>query len=552
MLLARPSGVLGVDMASSEEIEARAAKIASVLRPLGNGVLSREQAKRAAQLLNVHWATVYRLRRRFLANPVTSTLQPSPCGRIPGGRLDPAVETVIDDVVHEWLPAQRQLAHPATDLVLEIKRRCAVVGLDSPSRSTVARRWTAYRQQDALARAALPESMVAPGTFAVRYPLDIVQVDHTQADILLVSELDGRVIGRPWLSLALDVASRCVLGFYLGMERPGAATVGLLLTRVALPKASWLARIGVEADWPMRGIPRVLHLDNAAEFKSRALRSGCREYGIDLMYRPVGKPHFGGHIERLNRTLMERVRGLPGATGSSPKGRKARQAEKTASLTLRDFEQWLTIEIGRRYHQSPHRGLSELPPAEKWRELSSSAESRYLPNAPDAELQFLIRFLPVEQRTIQANGLNIFWIRYWHPLFAAWRETRRAVTVRYHPEDLSRVFVNAGKKTYIEVRYADLRRPSISLFEQRAALKSIRERGQRTISERGIFETIMQQRSVIMNATRATRKRRRSRSQSIPPVGRLDRQDAEQQPEQRDAEQVDYDLPVTAYDVEQW
>ena len=44
---------------------------------------------------------------------------------------------------------------------------------------------------------------------------------------------------------------------------------------------------------------------------------------------------------------MERVRGLPGATGSSPKGRKARQAEKTATLTLREFEQWLAIEVAR-------------------------------------------------------------------------------------------------------------------------------------------------------------------------------------------------------------
>jgi putative transposase len=74
-----------------------------------------------------------------------------------------------------------------------------------------------------------------------------------------------------------------------------------LLTRAALSKAPWLAKIEADAEWPMRGIPRVLHLDNAAEFKSRALRSGCREYGIDLMYRPVGRPHFGGHIERLNR-----------------------------------------------------------------------------------------------------------------------------------------------------------------------------------------------------------------------------------------------------------
>ncbi|WP_240975418.1 Mu transposase C-terminal domain-containing protein [Paraburkholderia aromaticivorans] len=152
--------------------------------------------------------------------------------------------------------------------------------------------------------------------------------------------------------------------------------------------------------------------------------------------------------------------------------------------------------------KSPHRGLSELPPAEKWRELSRSAESRYLPSAPDAELQFLIRFLPAEPRTIQADGLNLFRIRYWHPLFAAWREPRRAVTVRYHPEDPSRVFVSAGKKSYIEVRHADLRRRPISLFEQRAALKSIRARGQRTISEREIFETVMQQRGGIVNATR--------------------------------------------------
>ena len=202
---------------------------------------------------------------------MASALHPLPSGRSRGPRLDATIESAIDEAVHEWLPAQRQLARPATDSVLEIKRRCALSGLVSPSRSTVSRRWATYREQEALAPAALPDAIIAPGTFEARYPLDIVQIDHTQADILLVNELDGQVIGRPWLSLALDVATRCVLGFYLGMERPGAATVGLLLTRVVLPKAPWLEKIGVEADWPMRGNPRILHLDNAAEFKSRAL-----------------------------------------------------------------------------------------------------------------------------------------------------------------------------------------------------------------------------------------------------------------------------------------
>ncbi|KDR24554.1 hypothetical protein BG60_05720, partial [Caballeronia zhejiangensis] len=189
------------------------------------------------------------------------------------------------------------------------------------------------------------------------------------ADLLVVDDLLRRPLGRPWLSLAVDVATRCVVGFYVGMDRPGAATVALLLTRVVLPKAEWLEKLGVQAEWPMHGVPRVLHLDNAAEFKSRALLAGCAEYGIELMYRPVGRPHFGGHIERLNRTLMERVHGLPGSTGSSPKGRKARAPEKQAALTLHEFEQWLALEIAQRYHHSAHRGLLGATPASTWTSL---------------------------------------------------------------------------------------------------------------------------------------------------------------------------------------
>ncbi|MEX3817672.1 Mu transposase C-terminal domain-containing protein [Paraburkholderia sp. BR14263] len=540
-------------MASSDETGSRAKKVAAVLRPLGRGPLTRVQAKRAGQLFDVHWTTVYRLRQRFLANPVTSALDPQHRGPTPGGRrLSPAVDNIIEEVVQSWLPAQPQLAHPATDLVLEIRRRCVAAGVEPPSRSTVARRWSEYCEQDALRRAALPESQIAPGTFRAHHPLDIVQVDHTQADVLLVGELDRKVIGRPWLSVALDVATRCVLGFYVGMERPGAATVGLLLTRVALSKTPWLAKIRAEAVWPMRGIPRVLHLDNAAEFKSRALRSGCREYGIDLMYRPVGRPHFGGHIERFNRTIMERVRGLPGATGSSTKGRKARQAEKGAALTLGEFERWLAIEIGRRYHQSPHRGLLGATPSDTWRALSHSADTQQLPAAGDAELRFLIWFLPFAQRTIQADGLTIFRIRYWHPLFAAWRETRRSVSVRYHPEDLSRIFVSGGGKEYFEVRYADLRRPSISLFEQRTALKSIRVQGQRSISESMIFRAVEDQRRVIADATRGTRAHRRPRPRRLPAIEAFNDLSLRQQDSENEKDQVDYDSPVKAYDVEQW
>lgn len=92
--------------------------------------------------------------------------------------------------------------------------------------------------------------------------------------------------------------------------------------------------------------------------RSRALRAGCAQYGIELIYRPVGCPHFGGHVERLNRTLMERLRGLPGATGSSSKGRKERKAEERAALTLAECGRWIVLETAQRYHHSPHRDMN--------------------------------------------------------------------------------------------------------------------------------------------------------------------------------------------------
>lgn len=62
-------------MAKPENDAEREAAIARVLRALGIGPLPLEQAKQAAKLLNLRWATLYRLRRRFLSRPVDSSVQ---------------------------------------------------------------------------------------------------------------------------------------------------------------------------------------------------------------------------------------------------------------------------------------------------------------------------------------------------------------------------------------------------------------------------------------------------------------------------------------------
>lgn len=125
-------------MTEANEGSYRVQKVASVLRPFGRGPSSREQAVLAGHLLGVHWTTgvsvaqeipgrlCRKLRRTVSSRPVAPYRRgPSPGG----GRLEDDVDKVIDEVLRVWLPKQRQLAHPGTDLVLEVRRSWAHAGL---------------------------------------------------------------------------------------------------------------------------------------------------------------------------------------------------------------------------------------------------------------------------------------------------------------------------------------------------------------------------------------------------------------------------------------
>jgi len=192
-------------------------------------------------------------------------------------------------------------------------------------------------------------------------PLELMQIDHTLADVIVVDEIDREPIGRPWLTLAIDVATRTVPGFHLSLEAPCATSVALALSMAVLPKERLLATLGVDLTWPCYGLPQRVHLDNAHEFRSKALKHGCQEYGIEICYRPPGQPHFGGHIERLIGTMMGEVHLLPGTTFSSVADRGNYKSTNAAVMTMRELEAWLAVQIAGVYHVRPHRGLGKPP-----------------------------------------------------------------------------------------------------------------------------------------------------------------------------------------------
>ncbi|MBN0856159.1 transposase family protein, partial [Pseudomonas aeruginosa] len=129
-----------------------------------------------------------------------------------------------------------------------------------------------------------------------------------------------------------DVFTRCVLGMVVTLEAPSAVSVGLCLVHVACDKRPWLEGLNVEMDWQMSGKPLLLYLDNAAEFKSEALRRGCEQHGIRLDYRPLGQPHYGGIEERIIGTAMQMIHDeLPGTTFSNPDQRGDYDSENKAA-----------------------------------------------------------------------------------------------------------------------------------------------------------------------------------------------------------------------------
>lgn len=80
--------------------------------------------------------------------------------------------------------------------------------------------------------------------------------------------------------------------------------------------------------------------------------------------------------------------------------------------------------------------------------------------------------------------------------------------------------MSADGKTFVEATFADLRRPRISLWEQRMARKALRAGASRDVSEELIFRTIERQRQIVRRAASETR---RVRSTEASPTRRSPR-----------------------------
>lgn len=71
--------------------------------------------------------------------------------------------------------------------------------------------------------------------------MEVLQIDHTLVDVIVVDQEQRLPTGRPWLTLAIDVTTRMVAGFHISLWGPSTVFLCLTLSHAVLPKNSWLA-----------------------------------------------------------------------------------------------------------------------------------------------------------------------------------------------------------------------------------------------------------------------------------------------------------------------
>jgi putative transposase len=287
-----------------------------------------------------------------------------------------------------------------------------------------------------------------------------------------------------------------------------------------LPKETWLAKHDIKTAWPLWGKPAAVHADNAKEFRGKMLSRACENLMIDLYWRPVARPNFGGHIERLCGTLNDAIHALPGTTFSNVEKRGAYPAEDKAVFTLSEFETWLAIQIVEVYHQQRHSGIGMAPVKKYEQGIFGNAEQPGigLPERYVDEPRLRLELMPYEERTVQRYGIQLDDIFYYHEVLKPWvnavdpadAKRNRKFVVRRDPRDISLIyFYGPELNEFFAIPYRNTAYPAISVWELREAKRRLKEEGHQEIDEAWIFTAYNRLKAIEQAALRETKAARR-------------------------------------------
>ena len=308
-LKSEPENSQEIDISLYDEKEWEDAnKKYEIIKPLLTDKRNTRKAVEEVAIKNtISVATIYRWIQDYKKTGTVHSLVPNLKKR--GGpkknRLADEDEAIIKSVIDEYYLNKQKYSIPYIYEILEEKFHNA--HLKPPHLNTIRKRIenlsakevTKYRDGEKVTDTRGMSGKNPRGNF----PLELVQIDHTPLDLILVDEEDREPIGRAYLTLGIDVFSRMVMGFYISYEPVSFFNTGQCILNMIMPKEDFLKQQGVEGEWPIYGLPREISTDNAKEFRGIDLTRFCEQYSIEVDWRPVGRSFYGANVERVFKTL---------------------------------------------------------------------------------------------------------------------------------------------------------------------------------------------------------------------------------------------------------
>lgn len=301
-------------------------------------------------------------------------------------------------------------------------------------------------------------------------PGERVLFDSTPVDVLVVLE-DG-TLARPEMTVALDVATRCVLGMVLRVTGTAAVDAAVLLAQAVTPLAmrpGWSQALRMaHANVPFERllgvderlaeaaarpviVPETVVIDQGRVFISEAFLGACESLGISVQPVPPANGPAKGHVERQFGSLNSQLfQFLPGYVGSHV-GERGQDAEREACLTLPQLQDIIEEYLITGWHRRKHEGLRHpllpqqaLTPLEMWAALVAVTGHVPLPLSADDYVELLqVRWHPITD-----HGIRFDYRTYDDAALNEFRGQESGVEgkqghweVHWNPYDLSRIWV---------------------------------------------------------------------------------------------------------------
>ncbi|MDR3542013.1 MAG: DDE-type integrase/transposase/recombinase [Desulfosporosinus sp.] len=329
-------------------------------------------------------------------------------------RIDEKYIPIIKEVIEkEFLNLKRMTKQAFYE---SVALRCTRQGIEEPKRITMLKLLDRIdpqikvRMRDGNKAAKKYDDLIRGfSNEKAQYPLHIVEIDHTELDIDVIDGNSGLVIGRPWITLGIDVYSRMVWCMYVSFEPPSANVVRKAIQH-GISFKSVKEKYGLFNEWEVFGIPTVILLDNGKEFRGVAVRRMIHEtLKSNVRYRPRKTPEYGAAIERLFGTLNSKlIHRLDGTRKSNVSDLGEYKPDEEAVFTLEDIRELLTMYIVDHYHMSPHQGLplnADRPITRFVDGLKKVGYPDFI--SPEDEEAYAIELLPVVMKPYTRDGVRL-------------------------------------------------------------------------------------------------------------------------------------------------